>query len=164
MGCHGLTSESTQRMKGSTNVGIREWLLIRHSLTPSFVGIRAFETGKYQNPRWTGGFPFGSSRHPHRRSSVIGKNSTSPPRSMRFNEYLAKHPASGRRKPAGALSVRPAPLSSADLPRSGAGELLPVSGKALAAGDQWPRIPGKPAASALRLTTYRCKACGAPVG
>jgi hypothetical protein len=62
MRCHGLTSESPQRMKGSTNGRIREWLPIRHSLTPSFVGIRSLETEKCQSERLIGGFPFGARR------------------------------------------------------------------------------------------------------
>ena len=41
MGCHGLTSESPQRLKGSTNVRIREWLPIRHKKTALILGIRA---------------------------------------------------------------------------------------------------------------------------
>jgi hypothetical protein len=51
MGCHGLTSESPQRMKGSTNERISEWIPVRHSLTPSFVGIRSLETEKCQSER-----------------------------------------------------------------------------------------------------------------
>ncbi len=92
MGCHGLTSESPQRMKGSTNVRISEWLPIRHSLTPSFVGIRSLETEKYQSERCRSNLPASITGRNHGR----GRSTREPTSRLLARSFLGGTPF-GRR-------------------------------------------------------------------